>query len=116
VLTSADWIDIWHELAIDVESFASLRLPTNTSDTVLWQLCQAQQIVLITGNRNKVGSQALESVIERENTPTSLPVLTIGMPSRVLSSQSYAERVVIRLLEILLDLEQYRGTGRLYLP
>jgi tRNA pseudouridine-54 N-methylase len=116
VLTSAAWIDIWHELAIDVESFASLRLPTNTSDTVLWQLCQAQQIILITGNRNKVGSQALESVIERENTPTSLPVLTIGMPSRVLSSQSYAERVVIRLLEILLDLEPYRGTGRLYLP
>ena len=28
VLTSAAWIDIWHELAIDVESFASLRLPT----------------------------------------------------------------------------------------
>lgn len=83
---------------------------------MLWQLCQAQQIILITGNRNKVGSQALESVIERENTPTSLPVLTIGMPSRVLSSQSYAERVVIRLLEILLDLEPYRGTGRLYLP
>jgi len=50
-------------------------------------------------------------VIERENTPTSLPVLTIGVPSRVLNSQSYAERVVRRLLEILLDLEQYRGTG-----
>jgi uncharacterized protein (DUF433 family) len=30
VLTSAAWIDIWHELAIDVKSFASLRLSTHT--------------------------------------------------------------------------------------
>jgi hypothetical protein len=52
----------------------------------------------------------------RENTPTSLPVLTLGSPPQVLSSRTYAERVVVRLLEILLDLDQYRGTGRLYLP
>jgi hypothetical protein len=116
LLTSTAWVDVWHELAIGVESFASLGLLTNTPDAVLWQVCQAQQIILITGNRNKAGPQTIEAVIERENTPTSLPVLTIGVPSRVLSSQSYAERVVIRLLEILLDLEQYLGTGRLYLP
>jgi hypothetical protein len=116
VLTSAAWVDVWHELTIGVESFASLGLPTNTPDAVLWQICQGQQIILITGNRNKAGPDALEAVIEREHTPTSLPVLTIGVPPRVLSSQAYAERVVIRLLELLLDLEQYRGTGRLYLP
>jgi hypothetical protein len=52
----------------------------------------------------------------QNNTPTSLPVLTIGVPPRVLSSRAYAERVATRLLEVLLDVEQYRGTGRLYLP
>jgi hypothetical protein len=36
---------------------------------------------------------ALEAVIERNNTSTSLPVLTIGVPPRVLSSRAYAERV-----------------------
>jgi hypothetical protein len=36
VLTSAAWVDVWHELAIGVESFASLGLPTNTPDAVLW--------------------------------------------------------------------------------
>ena len=61
-------------------------------------------------------SEALEAVIEWNNTPTSLPVLTIGAPPRVLSSRAYAERVATRLLEVLLDVEQYRGTGRLYLP
>ena len=78
--------------------------------------CQTQQIILITGNRNKAGPEALEAVIEQNNTPTSLPVLTIGVPPRVLSSRAYAERVATCLLEVLLDVEQYRGTGRLYLP
>ena len=116
LLTSAVWDEVWHGLAIRVESFASLGLPENTSDAALWQFCQAQQIILITGNRNKAGTDALETVIERYNIPTSLPVLTIGAPPRVLSGRAYAERVATRLLEILLDVEQYRGTGRLYLP
>ena len=116
LLTSAAWYEVWHGLAMRVESFASLGLPENTSDAALWQFCQMQQIILITGNRNKAGTDALEAVIERNNTPTSLPVLTIGTPPRVLSSREYAERVATRLLEILFDVEQYRGTGRLYLP
>jgi hypothetical protein len=116
LLTSAAWYEVWHGLAMRVESFASLGLPENTPDAALWQFCQTQQIILITGNRNKVGIDALEAVIARNNTPTSLPVLTIGTPPRVLSSREYAERVATRLLEVLLDVEQYRGTGRLYLP
>jgi hypothetical protein len=116
LLTSVAWFEVWHELAIRVESFASLGLPENTSDATLWQFCQTQHILLITGNRNKAGPEALETVIEQNNTPISLPVLTIGVPPRVLSSRAYAERVATRLLEVLLDVEQYRGTGRLYLP
>ena len=93
LLTSAAWYEVWHGLAMRVESFASLGLPENTPDAALWQFCQTQQIILITGK-----------------------VLTIGAPPRVLSSREYAERVATRLLEVLLDVEQYRGTGRLYLP
>jgi hypothetical protein len=116
LLTSAAWYEVWHGLTMRVESFASLGLPENTPDAALWQFCQALQLILITGNRNKVGTDALEALIARNNTPTSLPVLTIGTPPRVLSSREYAERVATRLLEVLLDVEQYRGTGRLYLP
>lgn len=116
LLTSAAWYEVWHGLAMRVESFASLGLPENMPDAALWQFCQTQQIILITGNRNKAGTEALEAVIERNSTPTSLPVLTIGTPPRVLSSREYAERVASRLLEVLLDVEQYRGIGRLYLP
>jgi hypothetical protein len=116
LLTSGEWHPIWTELAVRVESFASLGVPPHTPDVTLWRLCQQQHILLITGNRNKAGPEALEAVIERENTPTSLPVLTISAPPQVFRSREYAHRVVTRLLEVLLDLEQYRGTGRLYLP
>lgn len=116
LLASPEWHELWQELAVRIASFSSLAIPYHTSDPALWRLCQRQEIVLITGNRNQEGPEALETVIAQENTPNSLPVLTIGDPGQVLSSRAYADRVVTRLLEILLDLEQYRGTGRLYLP
>lgn len=116
LLTSAEWCAIWQELAVRLESFVHLGIPVDSSDAEVWQICQAQQIILITGNRNRVGPEALEAIIARYNMPTSLPILTIGDPRRVLSSRVYAERVVTRLLEYLLDLENFRGSGRLYLP
>jgi hypothetical protein len=116
LLTSDEWHPLWTALAVRVESFASLEMPADTSDATLWRVCQQQDILLITGNRNKAGAEALEAVIARENTPTSLPVLTLSVPPQVFRSHVYAHRVVTRLLEVLLDLEQYRGTGRLYLP
>jgi hypothetical protein len=42
--------------------------------------------------------------------------LTISAPQRILSSRAYARRMVERLLEYLIDVENLRGTGRLYLP
>lgn len=116
LLNSPAWRELWRELAIQVESFTSLGIPTNTPDAELWQLCQAQEIVLITGNRNEEDATSLEVTIQSANTPESLPVLTVGEPQRILSSRTYAESVVERLVEYLIDVENLRGTGRLYLP
>jgi hypothetical protein len=116
LLNAPPWRELWSELAIPVESFMSLGVPTNVPDVELWQVCQAQEIVLITGNRNQEDSASLEATIQTANTPESLPVLTIGEPQRILSSRTYAESVVERLVEYLIDVENLRGTGRLYLP
>jgi len=116
LLTAAEWHPLWTELVVGVESFASLGLPVNTQDATLWQICQTHQVVLITGNRNQEGSESLEAVIQTSNTPASLPVLTMGEPQRILSSGDYAHRVVEQLMEYLIDIENLRGTGRLYLP
>lgn len=116
LLNSPEWRELWSELVIQVESFMSLGVPTNTPDVELWQVCQAQEIVLITGNRNRADRASLETTIQTANTPESLPVLTIAEPQRILSSRTYAERAVERLVEYLIDVENLRGTGRLYLP
>ena len=116
LLGSAEWHALWTELAVRVESFASLGVPPHTPDADLWQLCQTRQIVLITANRNEEGPASLEATLQASNTPTSLPVLTLSEPQRILSSRAYANRVVERLVEYLIDVENLRGTGRLYLP
>ncbi|MBO0697407.1 MAG: hypothetical protein J2P46_03370 [Zavarzinella sp.] len=72
--------------------------------------------MLITGNRNEEDETSLEATIHRENTPDSLPVLTIGRPDDVLTSAEYADRVTEKLVDYLLDIDQFRGTGRLYIP
>jgi hypothetical protein len=116
LLTSPEWYELWGELDLRVESFASLGIAANTQDAELWQVCQAREIVLITGNRNQESPESLEATIQIATTPESLPVLTIGEPQRILSSRAYAQRVVERLVEYLIDVENLRGTGRLYLP
>ena len=116
LLMSSEWHAIWTELAVRVESFASIGLPVNTPDAALWQFCQTQQIILITGNRNEDGPESLEAVLQTSNTAASMPVFTISEPQRLLSSGVYAHRVVERLIEYLIDVENLRGTGRLYLP
>ena len=90
LLTSTEWHTLWTELAVCVESFASLGISTNVPDAVLWQLCQTQQIILITGNRNEEGPASLEATIQASNTLSSLPVLTISEPQRILSRRAYA--------------------------
>jgi hypothetical protein len=116
LLMSPEWHALWTELAVRVESFASAGLSSNTPDAALWQFCQRQQIILITGNRNEDGPESLEAVLQGSNTPASLPVFTISEPQRMLSSRAYTHRVVERLMEYLIDVDNLRGTGRLYLP
>lgn len=79
-------------------------------------MCQQREIVLLTANRNDEGPESLEATIRALNHPRSLPVFTIADPELVLVSRDYAERVAIQVLEYLLELDNFRGVGRLYVP
>ena len=72
-------------------------------------------MILITNNRNMKGDDSLEQTLREENRPDSLPVLTIGNIYR-LAFRDYRERCADRLLEIGLDLEDYKGRGRIFIP
>jgi hypothetical protein len=116
ILRGETWRELWDELNCTVHGFESLGLLRTISDSQLWHLCQQQQIVLVTGNRNKTDSNSLEATILAHNKPESLPVFTLAVPKRIKTKRSYAERVAAKLLERLFDLEELRGTGRIYLP
>ena len=59
---------------------------------------------------------SLEQVIREENTLTSLPVVTIGDADRILTDSFYRNRCVDRLIEIVFDLDEYKGSMRLFIP
>jgi len=42
--------------------------------------------------------------------------VTLASADPVLEDRDYAVRAVVKLLEYLLDIDNYRGCGRLYVP
>ncbi|WP_448572360.1 ACP S-malonyltransferase [Trichothermofontia sp.] len=112
-IASLGWLEI---LSIHFVTFAEVELAVASDDRVVWRFAQANQMVLLTANRSMKGKNSLEQVMREENTSTSLPVVTIGDADRVLTEPDYRNRCVDRLIEIVFDIDDYRGTMRLFIP
>ena len=108
--------EVWASLGLAVESFDSLGLTRDTPDVVLWHVRQQRELILITANRLQRTADSLEATIRQHNSPQSFPVVTLASADRILEDRGYAERAVVKLLEYLLDIGNYRGSGRLYVP
>jgi hypothetical protein len=115
-LQSETWQRFWQDAAVTVLTLPGVGLDRDTSDNVVWQTCQGQQVVLVTGNRNKEGPESLEQTIRTLNQADSLPVITISDPIRFMHDRAYAERAAIKLLEYLLEIDKHRGAGRIWVP
>ncbi len=111
-----DWADFWQALGLVLYRFEDVGLSASSTDLEIWNVCQSEQLVLITDNRNLDSEDSLEATIRRNNTPGSLPVFTIADMNEFRTSNSYVERVVEALYDYLLRIDDVRGTGRLYLP
>jgi hypothetical protein len=116
IWASDAWRHLWTGLGLVVEDFPGLGLSYDASDAVIWRTCQREGLVLVTGNRNRRGPDSLEAVIQDENRPDSLPVITLADADRVLRDRLYAERVAGGLLDYLMRIDEVRGVGRLYVP
>jgi hypothetical protein len=112
-IANQGWIEL---LPIRFVTFKEMDLSIYSTDRTVWQVAQANQMILMTANRSMKGEDSLEQVLREENTPNSLPVITIGSVDRLLNERDYRDRCVDRLLEILLDIENYLGVGRLFIP
>lgn len=109
---STGWLKL---LDIPMLTFDDVGLPINSHDRDVWRFAQEKQLILLTGNRNKDGADSLEQTIRDENMPDSLPVVTIGITDR-LEERLYREQCAERLVEIVLNIEDYLGVGRVYIP
>jgi Domain of unknown function (DUF5615) len=112
-LTASGWLDL---LSIRFILFEEVGLPIDSDDRMVWQLAQSNQMILLTANRSMKGKNSLEQVMREENTSTSLPVVTIGNIDRLLAEPGYRERCVNRLVEIVVDIEDFRGARRIFIP
>lgn len=111
-LTKTGWLEL---LSLEMVMFSDVGLSDDIDDRMVWRFAQANHMILLTANRNMIGNDSLEQTIRDENTITSLPVLTIGNVER-LRDNLYRNECAERLLEIILNLENYRGTARMFIP
>ncbi|NEQ96685.1 MAG: ACP S-malonyltransferase [Cyanothece sp. SIO2G6] len=91
-LSAEGWLDL---LPIRFFTFQEVELPMDSSDRAVWNFAQTNQMILITANRNMKGDDSLEQILRQENTPTSLPILTVGNPDR-LDESNYRQKSATR--------------------
>jgi predicted nuclease of predicted toxin-antitoxin system len=111
-LTSQGWQEL---LPIQFVTFANIGLHYESKDREVWRYAQENGMILLTENRNMSGKDSLEQTLREENKIDSSPVLTIANANRIVETD-YRERCVTRVAEILFDLENYMGAGRIYIP
>jgi len=109
---SEGWLKL---LNIPMLTFTDVGLRIDSSDRDVWRFAQEHHLILLTGNRNQAGEDSLEQTIRDENTSTSLPVVTVSVVDR-LKERVYREQCAERLAEIILDIENNLGLGRIYIP
>jgi hypothetical protein len=115
-LQGEPWREFRDYLDIRFLHLADVGLTPSTKDSIVWRLCQERGFYLLTSNRNMEVDDSLEATIRREGTSSSLPVFTIADADRIKESPAYLDAVVNALLIYLLDEDNFRGTGRLFLP
>ena len=111
-IESEGWLKL---LDIPMLTFRDVGLSIDSSDREIWRFAQRQKYILLTGDRKNEGIDSLEQTIQDENTPTSLPVVTVGVVDRLMERR-YRERCVERLIDIIVEIENYLGVGRIYIP
>jgi len=111
-MASDGWLKL---IPLELKTLGSFGLDPDIDDRRLWLFAQEKRLIILTANRNMDGPGSLEQAIRHLGETDSLPVITIGKPDR-LGEREYRERCVNRLMEICIDLDDYLGTGRLFLP
>jgi hypothetical protein len=106
----------WHRLGLaSFAMFVDVGIRDDLPDREVWSYCQEHELLLLTANRNMDGDDSLEAAIRDLGQSDSLPVLTIVRPKWLMNPR-YREDCAYRVAEVVLDIENLRGTGRQFIP
>jgi len=106
----------WNQdLNIEFKRLRDLNLAEDSTDQEIWRYVQRERLLFITNNRSRDDETSLEAVIERESKLDSLPVLTISDQDKLILAE-YRQKVADKLTLLIIDIEDYLGTGRIFLP
>src|SRR5262249_24743424 len=94
LMQANSWADIWKALQLSLVHFEDFGLVPIATDAEIWHFCQAEELILITDNRNRDSDDSLEATIRLYNSLESLPVFTIANRRRFKASRAYAARAV----------------------
>ena len=106
----------WDQLIrVEYKLLRDFGLPDNYPDQDIWRFVQQEEMLLVTSNRNSKGETSLQATMQRENSPEALPIVTVS-DKELLRQADYRQRVAQSLARIIIDLDDYRGAGRLFIP
>jgi hypothetical protein len=115
-IQSEPWLLEMLPAPIHFIQFEEVGLLEDCRDFDLWQLAQKHHMSILTADRSaKDGNESLQYVIQQCCQPDSFPVVTVSNKERI-KDKLYRERCAIRLVEICLEMENYLGVGRIYIP
>lgn len=104
-------------LPMALMQFRDVGLDFSANDREVWQFCQENGYLLLTGNRTASdGVKSLEYAVGQYLKDDSLPVITIGKLGAVRADPVYCWHCAENLVEIVLNLDAVRGVPRLYIP
>lgn len=112
-IASDGWLDL---IPIRFITFREIELKIDSSDRLVWQVAQDNQMILLTANRNMKGDDSLEQTLRENNTANSLPIVTISSLDRFRNESNYRSQCADRIIEIMLNIENYKGVGRIFIP
>ena len=92
-------------MGLEFASFFEFGLVFCSPDSEAWRVCQREELMLITANRNHDGTDSLGATIRSENALSSLPVLSLADADQAMKNADYARTVAIRMLEILDEID-----------
>jgi hypothetical protein len=111
-LVKEGWCTLIH---LKMFMFADVGLAPDSDDRTVWRFAQQNQMLLLTNNRSDNEENSLEQTIREENTINSYPVLTVGTLHRI-GQREYRQQCIERLIDIIVEIDNYLGTGRIFIP